>query len=84
MNELDEIFASKGTDIDKLAQAFAWITHTEMEHSRQEIELLRAISDKEELVKEQVKSSTLEHARSIFHFCYLRITGKKAWDEPLH
>ena len=84
MDELDKIFTSEIPDIEKLTQSFAWITHLEMENTRHEIELLKALNDPDELVKEQVKLSTLEHARKIFLFCHLRITGKLAWDEPLH
>jgi hypothetical protein len=84
MEELDKIFASDAPDIEKLTQAFAWITRQDAEHTRQEIELLKAINDDEELVKEQIKLSTLKYVRNMYQFCYLRVTGKKAWDEPIN
>ena len=40
-----------------------------------------ALGDRDRLVKEQIKASTLRHTREIFNDCYFRATGKKAWDD---
>ncbi len=81
MDELDAIFKSDLSEIEKLAQAFEWITGRHIEFGAQEIELLRAMQDKEALVKEQIKLSTIKHTRSVFCDCYQRATGRRPWDE---
>ena len=81
MKELDEIMASDLADVDKLAQAFKTVMHFYAESGKQELELLRALGDKQKLVCTQVKLSTLEHANAVFKHCYLLVTGKKVWDE---
>jgi len=81
MNKLDEIFNSEQAEIAKLAQAFEWITGQHIEHGEQEIELFRAMQDKQGLVKEQIKLSTIKYVRGVFNDCYQRATGRRAWDE---
>ena len=79
--QLEEVFASDESDLEKLKAAFDIITNTIIKHSDHEIEVLRALSDKDGLVKEQVKKSTVKHMRYVFDHCYTRATGKKAWNE---
>lgn len=81
MEELNEIFESDLPEVEKLAQAFDRITSRYIECAQQEIELTRAMQDKQALVKEQIKLGMLEHVRGMFHDCYKRVTGRKAWDE---
>jgi hypothetical protein len=81
MNKLEEIFNSDQAEIEKLAQAFEWITGQHIEHGEHEIELFRAIQDQEMLVKEQIKLSTIKYVRGVFNDCYRRATGRRAWDE---
>ncbi len=81
MDEFNAIFESDLDEIEKLAQAFQWITGRYIEFGEQEIELLRAMQDKETLVKEQIKLSTIKHTRSVFYDCYRRATGRRPWDE---
>jgi len=69
-------------DVDKLARAFAWITGQYIEHYQREVELLRAIQDRETLVKEQIKLEMMKHTRQIFRACYRLLLAKEAWDEP--
>ena len=38
--------------------------------AEREVELLRAMGDREALVKEQIKLSTVRHLRGIFEQCY--------------
>jgi hypothetical protein len=77
----NEIKASDLPEVEKVAQAFRWLTSRYMEHSQQEIELLRAMSDRESLVKEQIKLGVMKHTRGIFHDCYKFMIGRRAWDE---
>lgn len=81
MSEIDQIFESDQPDMEKLAQAFDWVTTFFLKDYDRQEEVLRAIDDREALVKEQIKASTLRFARSIFNDCYRRTTGRKAWDE---
>lgn len=81
MKELDQIMESEAPDVEKLAQAFKAVMRFYAESGKQEVELLRALGDKQKLVCAQVKLSTLEHANAVLDHCYLLVTGKKVWDE---
>jgi hypothetical protein len=82
MNEMEQIFTSDLPEMEKLSRSFDWVIKFYVTHSEREIELFRAMGDKEELIKEQIKLSTIEHVRGIFAYCFLKTTGRKAWDEP--
>jgi hypothetical protein len=75
-NQINAIFTSKRTELEKITAAFHAITQDQISQSTREQELLLALGDKNGLVKEQIKMSTLEHAVSIFDECYQRATGK--------
>jgi hypothetical protein len=81
MEKFDELLASELPDIEKLKETFALITQSYLTHSVQEIELLKAMGDQENLVKEQIKHSTVLHVSGVFEFCYSRVTGKQVSDE---
>ena len=68
-------------EIDKLKAFFGRITSRIVEFAEKEIELARAMQDRESLIKVQVKMETLKSAREIFGRGYQIATGKKAWDE---
>jgi hypothetical protein len=79
--ELDAIMASDAPDMEKLSQAFDCITGFVVGNAEREIELARAMSDREAVVKTQIKMETIKHARAIFETCYLRVTGRKPWPQ---
>jgi len=79
--QLEEIIATDIPEIDKLSKAFAFLISEQVEIARREIELLRAMDDKDALVKEQIKANTMEYALSIFGHCYFKTTGRKYSDE---
>ena len=81
MDDFLEIFEMDLSEAEKVSRSFDHITSFYIQHSEQEIELLRAISDKEYLIKEQIKMETMKHIRSIFNDCFKRSTGKKAWND---
>ena len=81
MDDLLTMFNSDLSEVDKLAQSFSHITSLHIQHAEQEIELLRAIGDTDQLIKEQIKSETIKHVRNIFNDCFMRTTGKKAWND---
>ena len=87
LNETDftavfrEIKESDLSEAEKLAQAFGWVTDRIIEHAYHEIELAKAMSDQESVVKTQIKLSVTQHARDIFQECYRFMIGGSAWDE---
>jgi len=81
MDEFDQIIKSDLPDIEKLARAFDWVTGQVVSHAHLEIELARAMQDKESVIKHQIKMETLKFARGVFDDCYRRIVGRRAWDE---
>ena len=81
MKEYMEIFESDLSEADKIAKAFHHVIGTITTHSNNQIELLKAMNDRETLIKEQIKLSTIQHAKSIFDMAYQQATGKRSWDE---
>jgi hypothetical protein len=81
IRKLDAIVASGSPDLTKLAHAFDLVTQQLVDQTHPEIELARAMNDRETVVKQQVKMETMKHAREIFVDCYLRVTGKRPWNE---
>lgn len=79
--EYEEIFESDLSEADKIAKAFHMVTDTIVTHTSNEIELLKAMNDRETLIKEQIKLSTIQHAKGIFDMVYRRATSKRIWDE---
>jgi len=80
--KLEQIFASQAPAIDRLAQGFHYILGQHMEESGREIELLKALSDREQVVKEQIKHSLFQHVLSVFNDCYFRTTGELWKPQP--
>ena len=79
--EYEEIFDSDLSEADKIAKAFHMVINSIETHTNNEIELLKAMNDRETLVKEQIKLSSIQHAKGIFNMVYLRATGKRSWNE---
>ena len=79
--EVERILASDLPDLEKLAKAFGCITGFIVGQSQVEIDLARALQDREQVLKIQIKKDSLAHARSIFETCYLRVTGRRPWNE---
>ncbi|MAT97077.1 MAG: hypothetical protein CL608_08045 [Anaerolineaceae bacterium] len=78
--EYEDIFDSDLSEADKIAKAFHQVISTIETHTNNEIELLKAMNDRETLIKEQIKLSSIQHAKGIFNMVYLRATGKRSWD----
>ena len=76
-----EIEGSDQPEIDKLKAFFGQITEKIVEFAEKEIELAKAMQDRESLVKQQIKMETIRTARGIFARGYQIATGRKAWDE---
>ncbi|MBI3159079.1 MAG: hypothetical protein HYZ26_05720 [Chloroflexi bacterium] len=79
---LDAIYASDDPEVQKLARAFDALTAAYVERAAAEIELFKALTDEENLLKERLKHGVMINARSMFNDCYRRITGNDAWRMP--
>jgi len=80
----DKVRAIVGADmpeIDKLKAGFGMVTSDIISYARQEVDLARAMQDREAVIKVQIKMETLKSARQIFDRWYTMITGRRAWDE---
>ena len=75
--EFEAIIASNLPEAEKVARAYQWIIDDQIAHSRNEIELLKALGDQENLIKEQIKLGVIEYTAGIFAFCYQQATGRK-------
>jgi hypothetical protein len=80
--KIDQIFASQADAIDRLSEGFHYILGQHMEESGREIELLKALGGREQVVKEQIKHSLLQHVLSVFDDCYFRATGELWKPQP--
>lgn len=76
--ELNQIFYADLTEIEKLGQSFIWVTNRMIEQGEAEMELLKALNDRDTLVKEQIKISTIRHVRAVFDECYRRAMQKES------
>jgi hypothetical protein len=81
MPQFEAIMAQDIEEIDKLAQAFRFLITEHVAIAKREAELLRAMDDKEALVKEQIKANTMEYTLGVFAHCYYSATGRKLKDE---
>jgi hypothetical protein len=77
----EKIRRSDQPEIEKLAFSFRWITDSIIEHGMKDIELARALRDEDSVIKNQIKTEAIRHARAIFQTCHLLAAGRKAWDD---
>ena len=75
-----EIQHSDQPEIDKLKTFFGQTTTKIIAYAEKEIELAKAMQDRESLIKQQIKMETLKSAREIFAQGYQIATGRRAWD----
>jgi hypothetical protein len=76
------IKASDGSDLEKVTEAFEWMTRRYIEETQPEVELARAMKDEEALVKAHIRLSMMKSAREMYQDCYRFMLGRSAWDEP--
>jgi hypothetical protein len=77
--QLELILESDKSEIEKLSAAFHLIAEFNIENSKNECELYRAAGDRESLIKEQIKHSTMTYMRNVYSECYFRSTGSR-WE----
>ncbi len=73
--KFEQIFSGEAPQIEKLARGFQFVVDRQLTESEHQMELYRAMGDRGELVKEQIKHSTIQHVAEIFSDCYYRATG---------
>ena len=78
---IHEIQHSDQPEVDKLKAFFDGITLQIVEYAGKEIELAKAMQDRQAVIKQQIKMETIKTAREIFGRGYQIATGRKAWDE---
>ncbi len=76
-----EIQRSDRSEVDKMREYFERVTAQIIDFTGKEIELAKAMQDREALVKVQIKLETMKTARSIFAQGYQIATGRKISDE---
>ena len=81
MIEYESIFESDRSELEKITEAFDLLTNHYKSHGENEVELLRAVNDKEKLVEEQMKLGMIDLVRGMYSECHRRATGRSAWDE---
>ena len=79
--ELDAIYRSDLPEVEKIAQAYDHLSKFYLDEFTNEIELHKAMSDENNLVKAHIKYGMLELTRSWLNDIFRNVTGKKAWDE---
>ena len=77
MKVYQAIMQSDLAAVEKVKEAFTLVTNFYIEHGELEIELLRAMNDQENLVKEQIKVSTMRSAQGILSDAYRQATGSR-------
>lgn len=77
----DPILRSKDPEVDKLCQLFDAITRMYVSEYDHQVQVLQALGDDENRVKELIKLGVMQHARAIFADSFRQVTGRKAWDE---
>lgn len=81
MAAYQEVMRSDRAELDKVAAAFELVTDFYIRHGENEIELRRAMNDRDTMIKEQIKVSTVKSMRSVFADAYQAATGRKVWYE---
>ena len=79
--EYNQIFDSDLPDLEKVAEAFGYVTSQLLDHGQKELELFQAMGDKDSAVKKQINLETIRFTRGVLNEAYQRVTGRKAWDE---
>jgi len=75
LRSYEDIMSSGQPALEKVKEAFSLITDFYIADGEREIELLRAMNDRENLVKAQIKVSTLRTAQAILAEAYRQATA---------
>jgi len=78
---LRELQRSDQAEVDKLKEFFGLITARIVDYAEKEIDLAKAMQDRDAMVKQQIKMESFKTAREIFARGYQIATGKAAWHD---
>ena len=79
-NVLALMRAQERPELERLALGFGWITQRCLDDAHREVDRLRALQDRDAVLKAQIKLSVMEHCREIFQRCHTLATGRRAWE----
>jgi hypothetical protein len=77
MNRYMTVMGSDLAEIDKLKEAYKLVSDFYIIHGEREIELHRAMNDRENMIKQQIKVSAIRHMQEVFDAAYQKATGQK-------
>jgi len=75
--KLDAIFSSQSPAIEQLAEGYYAILDQLLAETTRQIDLMKAMGDQGQVVKEQIKQSTVQHVLGVFDDCFFRATGER-------
>ena len=78
---VDRLQESGLPEVDKVMRAFDYIVDQQVELGAREVELARAMKDRESVIREQIKMETIKYAQSSLRDCYRLFVGRKYDDE---
>ncbi|MBN1261213.1 MAG: hypothetical protein JXB35_11085 [Anaerolineae bacterium] len=81
IDAFNAIMESEGNDVDKLKDMFDWTTRRFVAGCERDIELAKALKDRESTIRAQIRMEVMKSAREIFADCYMRLARRRPWHE---
>ena len=75
--QIEAIMKAELPEIEKLSRAYNLILSEHIEICKREIEVFKALGDREGMVKEQIKANTMAYTLEMFSHLHLQATGRK-------
>ena len=80
INLVDSLKESDLSDLDKVVKAFRHVTEKHIKHSKHDLELARALKDREAVIREQIKQETIKYTQKVLEDCYRIFVGRNSQD----
>ena len=80
LNLVDSLKESDLSDLDKVVKAFRHVTEDHIKHSKHDLELARALKDREAIIREQIKQETIKYTQKVLEDCYRIFIGRTTQD----
>lgn len=80
LNLVDSLKESDLSDLDKVVKAFWHVTDDHIKHSKHDLELARALKDREAVIREQIKQETIKYTQKVLEDCCRIFVGRKGQD----
>ena len=75
--QIEAIMNADIPEIDKLSRAFVFLISEHAEICRREVEVFKALGEREAIIKEQIKANTMEYTLTMFRHLHQQATGRK-------